>query len=101
MLSGVEWPLAPSGPVDIPGEAFTALQALNGAIADAIPQRLEFALGMKQVDGGYQDDRALIVLTPEKLPRDRMSSGQLIIDIKTRSLTLGWRTCLKVGRCRA
>lgn len=70
--------MAPSEPVDIPDEAFTALQGLRDAIVDIIPQQLDFAIGIKQVNGEYQDDLALIVLIPDKLPRDQVPPEQLI-----------------------
>ena len=68
----------PREPVDIPDEAFTPLQGLRDAIVDAIPQQLDFAIGIKQVGGEHQDDLALIVLVPEKLPRDQVPPEQLI-----------------------
>jgi Trypsin-like peptidase domain len=70
--------MAPREPVDIPDEAFTALQGLRDAIVDIIPQQLDFAIGIKQVNGEYQDDLALIVLIPDKLPRDQVPPEQLI-----------------------
>jgi hypothetical protein len=61
---------APTGPVDIPDEAITALQSLRDALADTISQPLEFGIGLNQVDGQYTSDLALIVLIPE-LPGDQ------------------------------
>ncbi|MDZ5447568.1 trypsin-like peptidase domain-containing protein [Micromonospora sp. 4G57] len=45
---------------------------------DVIPQKLDFAIGIKQTGGEYQDELALIVLIPEKLPRDQVPADQLI-----------------------
>jgi hypothetical protein len=68
----------PTEPVDIPDEAFVALQGLRDAIVDIVPQELDFAIGIKQIDGEFQDDLALVVLIPDKLPREEVPPEQLI-----------------------
>ena len=70
--------MPPEGPVDIPPEAFSALEELRAAIEPLIPQQLEFAIGIKQVGGVFQDDLALVVLIPNKLPFDEVPPEQLI-----------------------
>jgi hypothetical protein len=70
--------MAPNEPVDIPDEAFAALQGLRDVVLNTVTQRTDFAIRIKQVGGVYQDDLALIVLLPDKLPPDQVPSGQLI-----------------------
>jgi hypothetical protein len=70
--------MPPDGPVDIPFEAFTALQELRAAIEPLVPQHLDFAIGIKQVDGEFGEDLALVVLIPDKLPFDLVPPEQLI-----------------------
>src|SRR5262245_56356045 len=70
--------MPPEEPVDIPDEAFAALQELRCAIEPLIPQDLQFAIGIKQVGGEFQDDLALVVLIPDKLPLEQVPPEQLI-----------------------
>jgi hypothetical protein len=64
--------------VDIPQEAFVALDELRAVLEPVIPQPLDLAIGIKQVNGEYQDDLALVVMLPDKLPPDEVPPEQLV-----------------------
>lgn len=70
--------MPPDGPVEVPDEAITALQALREAIEPVIPQQLLFGVGIKQVGGEFLDELALVVLLEDKLPAEQVPPDQLI-----------------------
>jgi hypothetical protein len=73
----------PGMPIEIPPTAFTALASLRQTFGDALPAGTDFGIGMKQVAGEFQQQLALIVFVPEKLPPDSLPPGQVIPAIWT------------------
>jgi Trypsin-like peptidase domain len=68
----------PIEPVDIPAEAITALQQLHKALGPFLLAEGRFGIGIKKVGGEYQDDLALVVTLPQKLPLYEVPAEQRI-----------------------
>lgn len=68
----------PEVPIEIPEEAFAALNALRAAYEPRLPAGVEFGIGAKRTGGEYLDQLALIVFVPEKLPIEALPLDQVV-----------------------
>jgi hypothetical protein len=70
--------MPPESPIDIPAEAYAALESLRAGFAPYLPEGSEFGIGAKQTGGEYLDQLSLIVFVPRKLPIEEVPEEQRI-----------------------
>ncbi|WP_277369611.1 hypothetical protein [Rhodococcus rhodochrous] len=68
----------PQGPFEIPPSAFMALESLRVALKEMLPEQAQFGIGVKQKNGQFIDQLALIVFLPKKLPIDMVPKESLV-----------------------